>query len=86
MSSSDVRWYRRSKEASLERLALLAKSVSHDAARGGDGDLVGDPTEVALLRAAGRNQGRDRAQWPRCDELPFDSIHKCMRHCIKMPP
>jgi Ca2+-transporting ATPase len=59
----------------------LAMSVSHDAVRGADGDLVGDPTEVALLRAAlavGRDPVDDRERWPRCDEIPFDSIRKCM--------
>lgn len=46
------------------RLLLLAMSVSHDAARGGAGGLVGDPTEVALLRAAlaaGRSGSRPGA-------------------------
>ena len=63
------------------RLLKLAMSVSHDAVRGGDGELVGDPTEVALLRAvvaAGRDAAAGKEQWSRGDELPFDSTRKCM--------
>ncbi|HEX7236295.1 MAG TPA: cation-translocating P-type ATPase [Gammaproteobacteria bacterium] len=63
------------------RMLTLAMSVSHDAARADGGRFVGDPTEVALLRAAleaGRDHGRDLADWPRADEVPFDSRRKCM--------
>jgi Ca2+-transporting ATPase len=58
------------------RTLLLAMTVSHDAVRGGDGRLVGDPTETALLSAAlgaGRDPAADRSAWPRSDEIPFDS-------------
>jgi Ca2+-transporting ATPase len=63
------------------QLLKLAMTVSHDAVRGGAGELVGDPTEVALLRAAlaeGRDPVGDRERWPRIDEIPFDSVRKCM--------
>lgn len=67
---------------------LLAMSISHDAVPGDDGGFVGDPTEVALLRAAlaaGRDQARDLAGWPRVDELPFDSLRKCMSTLHRTP-
>jgi Ca2+-transporting ATPase len=70
------------------RLLELAMTVSHDAVRGGDGGLAGDPTEVALLRAAlaaGRDQDADRRRWPRVDEIPFDSVRKCMSTLHKTP-
>jgi Ca2+-transporting ATPase len=63
------------------RTLLLAMAVSHDATRGGDGELAGDPTEVALLRAAlaaGCDQDAAKTDWPRIDEIPFDSERKCM--------
>jgi Ca2+-transporting ATPase len=73
---------------SSEPWRLLAMSVSHDASRAGDGRLVGDPTEVALLQAAmtaGRDHARDLAEWPRTDELPFDSQRKCMSTLHRTP-
>lgn len=69
-------------------LLKLAMTVSHDAVRGGEGELVGDPTEVALLRAAlaeGRDPVVDRERWPRVDEIAFDSIRKCMSTLHKTP-
>jgi Ca2+-transporting ATPase len=63
------------------RTLLLAMTVSHDAVRDADGHLVGDPTEVALLRAAtaaGLDHVAERARAPRVDEIPFDSVRKCM--------
>jgi P-type Ca2+ transporter type 2C len=62
-------------------LLLSAMAVSHDAAVGEDGALVGDPTEVALLgaaRAAGLDHAAELARLPRVDEVPFDSARKCM--------
>jgi Ca2+-transporting ATPase len=69
-------------------LLVLAMTVSHDAVRGGNGNFAGDPTEVALLRAAlaaGRDQQAERRRWPRVDELPFDSVRKCMSTLHKAP-
>jgi Ca2+-transporting ATPase len=70
------------------QLLKLAMSVSHDAAQSGDGELVGDPTEVALLRAAlgaGCDSVEDRRRWPRLDEVPFDSVRKCMSTLHRTP-
>jgi Ca2+-transporting ATPase len=57
------------------RLAVLC----NDARTTGDG-WRGDPTEIALLRSVEGIVDRDqiRAQWPRLDELPFDSASKRM--------
>jgi Ca2+-transporting ATPase len=62
------------------RMLMQAIAVSHDAGVDFQGRLVGDPTEVALLRAA-RASGlvADVATlWPRVAEIPFDSGRKCM--------
>jgi len=69
------------------RLLLLAMTVSHDAEKTADG-LTGDPTEVALLRAAlaaGCDRSVDGARWPRVDEVPFDSVRKCMSTLHRTP-
>ena len=62
-------------------MLLTAMAVSHDASFGASGQAVGDPTEVALLRAAmaaGRDHALELARLPRVDEVPFDSSRKCM--------
>ena len=55
--------------------------LCNDATSGGDGDLLGDPTETALLAEAAR-QGFDaralRAASPRVAEWPFDAERKRM--------
>jgi Ca2+-transporting ATPase len=69
-------------------LLLLAMSVSNDSVTDADGRLVGDPTEVALLRAAvaaGRDRATDDANFPRADEVPFDSQRKCMSTLHRAP-
>ena len=69
-------------------LLLSAMAVSHDAAVGADGALVGDPTEVALLRAAraaGVDHAAELARLPRVDEVPFDSARKCMTTIHRLP-
>ncbi|HET8600978.1 MAG TPA: cation-transporting P-type ATPase [Segeticoccus sp.] len=55
--------------------------LCNDAAIHGDGQEIGDPMEVALLRgaaAAGVDVAVLRSRWRRYDELPFDSIRKRM--------
>lgn len=69
-------------------LLNLALAVSHDAVRDDAGRLSGDPTEVALLRAAlvsGLDPTRESARWPRIDEIPFDSARKCMSTLHRTP-
>ncbi len=60
---------------------LLALALCNDVARGGDGGMLGDPTEVALWRAAAEagidKDERERAA-PRVLEFPFESERKRM--------
>ncbi len=54
----------------------LAMGLSHDAERGADGELQGDPTETALLHAAeaaGLTKPALEARFPRVAEIPFSS-------------
>ena len=63
------------------RMLLTAMAVSHDAAFDAAGVPVGDPTEIALLRAAVASEMDVAAlavSLPRVAELPFDSQRKCM--------
>jgi Ca2+-transporting ATPase len=58
-----------------------AMAVSHDAFRGEDGRLVGDPIETALLEAAqsGGTGGTILAgELPRVAEIPFEAKRRCM--------
>jgi Ca2+-transporting ATPase len=58
-----------------------AMVISHDAALDADGSALGDPTEIAILRAAqaaGRDHRASEARMPRIDEIPFDSTRRCM--------
>ncbi len=60
---------------------LRALALVNDAAPAADGNLAGDPTEVALLEAA-QAHGFERAalerEWPRRGEFPFDPARKRM--------
>ncbi len=60
---------------------VLALALSNDASRDPKGDVLGDPTEIALYNAA-RDAGRDKEtlekEAPRIAELPFDSERKSM--------
>ncbi len=62
-------------------LLLTAMALSNDAVRNKHGEIIGDPTEVALHNAA-RVTGYDKAaldaSTPRLAELPFDSERKRM--------
>ncbi len=60
---------------------LRALALCNDVARGADGRLLGDPTEVALWQAAiaaGFDKGELERRMPRVQELPFDSDRKLM--------
>ena len=62
------------------RPVLLPAALCADA-RLRDGELVGDPTEGALLALAvkgGIDPARQAARTPRIAEIPFDSAHKFM--------
>ena len=70
------------------RTLLSAMTLSNDAAENSDGDLVGDPTEVALVRAAvaaGIDRAAEHARLPRVDEVPFDSERRCMSTLHRTP-
>ncbi len=62
-------------------LLMTAFSVSNDARRNGEGNIIGDPTEIALYTIAGENGFRKEElekKLPRIAEVPFDSERKCM--------
>jgi Ca2+-transporting ATPase len=62
-------------------MLLHAMAVSHDAVADAAGQVVGDPTEAALLvaaQSAGFHRHAEAARSPRVAELPFDSERKCM--------
>ncbi|MBT9537856.1 MAG: calcium-translocating P-type ATPase, PMCA-type, partial [Nitrospirae bacterium] len=60
---------------------LNSLALSNDAKPDRDGNIIGDPTEVALFSAAKEN-GFDKSSreelFPRVEEIPFDSERKCM--------
>jgi Ca2+-transporting ATPase len=63
------------------RTLAFALALSNDARPGGDGTVLGDPTEIALYLAA-RDAGADKvmlvAQHPRVAEIAFDSARARM--------
>ena len=62
-------------------LLLRALALCNDAVPDVTGQLVGDPTEVALLRAAaaaGVDGTREKERAPRLLELPFDAVRRRM--------
>lgn len=65
----------------LGALMFAALALSNDASREPDGRYVGDPTEVAMLRAAedSRFLKSELARThPRLAEIPFDADRRCM--------
>ncbi|MEQ9060315.1 MAG: cation-translocating P-type ATPase [Gammaproteobacteria bacterium] len=65
----------------VTRLPVLLPAALCADARLHDGELVGDPTEGALLALAARgavDPGREARRTPRIAEIPFDSAHKFM--------
>ncbi|HEY5559092.1 MAG TPA: cation-translocating P-type ATPase [Steroidobacteraceae bacterium] len=63
------------------RELLRAMAVSHDAAEGHDGGMVGDPIETAMVcaaRSAGVSELAAQRDLPRVGEIPFEAQRKCM--------
>ena len=71
----------------LIRAAVLCNDATLQN-KDGHWKAVGDPTEVALIAAAGKfgiNEDELRDKWPRLDELPFDSAKKLMATLHQSP-
>ncbi len=63
------------------RLFLQAISLSNDVVHNDKGDLLGDPSEMALYAVAveaGLKKNDLEIEYPRVAEIPFDSNRKCM--------
>ncbi len=74
-------------EIPLEQF-MLPMALAADAVVTADGEMIGDPTEGALVVLAAKG-GIDvtgtRTRYPRAAELPFDSAHKFMATFHRMP-
>lgn len=58
-------------------------ALNHDVSEGPEGNMLGDPTETAMVDHVVRTYGREQYQafsrsYPRVAEIPFDSDRKCM--------
>ncbi len=80
-----------SEENDIEDIAaslFTAFSLNNDVSKTENGELSGDPTEIALYLAAdksGIEVERTRSRFPRLTEIPFDSSRKCMTTIHRIP-
>ena len=64
-----------------EKLALSMALCNDASLSEENGEVVGEPTESALVRYAfemGLSKNKLEAEMPRCAEAPFDSVRKMM--------
>ncbi|MGO4937603.1 cation-translocating P-type ATPase [Fundicoccus sp. Sow4_H7] len=76
-----------SEDIDLNSPLLRAITFANDVSTDNSGNLVGDPTEIAMIKY-GNDKGFDLegqlAQTPRIDEVPFDSTRKLMSTIHKL--
>lgn len=83
----DDHQYAASDDISMDNMALKIMNFANDTRIGQEGNLMGDPTETALVQF-GRDKGFDVRQEepkePRVADLPFDSDRKLMSTIHKL--
>jgi Ca2+-transporting ATPase len=73
----------------LEPIFFTALALSNDAVIDKDGNVIGDPTEIALFNIArdnGFNKLEVGKEFSRIAEIPFDSDRKCMTTFHQLEP
>jgi Ca2+-transporting ATPase len=92
LKSGEMKTGRSEKPSELDTSAssklCMAMALSNDALMDKDGKIIGDPTEKALFEIAeksGFEKKHLEKQYPRIDEIPFDSDRKCMTTFHRTP-